>query len=243
MMNHAPKSCALRALLVVVFACACGPDTANTDASSSSSSSSSTSDASSTSDVDESTDATAPPPESSSEGSASTTSTEDDVCIAYCEVVEACEELGEPGCVDACHTFLRFRAENYDDACQAASMTTQTCIAMLTCEEYEAYECDTEGIAEYETCNAGTRPQPGVQSFCTLVASCGAVPYDTCVVEILDYNIRQSYELGCEIEYEALMACIGGLTCEEYEDEAMMEAMCAAEIAAVDAACPTFGQD
>jgi hypothetical protein len=240
MMNHAPNHCALRALLVVVLACACGPDNANTDASSTSSSS--TSDVSLTSYVDGSTDATAPAPESSSEGSASTTSTEDDVCIAYCEVVEACQELGEPGCIDACDAFRRFRAENYDDACQAASMTRLTCIAMLTCEEYEAYECDPEGIAEYETCMAGTLPQPGVQSFCTLVASCGALPYDTCVVEILDYNIRESYELGCEVEYEALMACIGGLTCEEYEDEAMMEAMCAAEIAAVDAACPTFGQ-
>lgn len=239
-MNHALDLRVFCALFVVALAGACGPDTADADASSSSAPS--TTDASSTSGADESADDTAQLPESSSEGSESTTSIEDDVCIAYCEVVEACEELGEPGCVDACHAFRRFRAENYDDACQAASTATQTCIGMLTCEEYEAYECETEGIAEYEACTAGTLPQPGVQSFCTLVADCNGVPYDTCVVDIVDYNIRESYELGCEVEYEALMACIGGLTCEAYEDEAMTDAMCAAELAAVDAACPTFGQ-
>ena len=239
MMNHASHPRAFCALLVVALAGACGPGPADADASSSSASS--TADASSTSDADESTDDTAQPPESSSEGE-STTSSEDDVCVAYCEVVEACEELGEPGCLDACHTFRRFRAENYDDACQAASTATLTCIGTLTCEEYEAYACDTEGIAEYEACAAGTLPQPGVQSFCTLVAGCSGGPYDACVVDIVDYNIRESYELGCEVEYEALMACIGGLTCEAYEDEAMTEAMCAAELAAVDAACPTFGQ-
>lgn len=238
MMDRARNPRALCALLVL--ACACGPTTANDDDASSSSASTS-SETSSTSGVDTSSDDVTPSPES--EGGESTTSGENDVCIAYCEVVEACKEFGEPGCVDACHTFVRFRAENYDEACRAASTTTQSCIAMLTSEEYEAYGCETEGIAEYEACNAGPLPQPGLHSFCTMVAGCGAVPYQPCVVDMLDYNIRQSYELGCEIEYEALMACIGGLTCAEYEDEAMMEAICAAEVAAVDSACPTFGQD
>lgn len=190
-----------------------------------------------------SSDGGAPSPEPSTTGGESTTDGDSDVCIAWCEVVQACRASGEPDCLDECHIFERFRAENYDEACQAASTATRSCVAMLTCDEYEAQGCETEGIAEFLACTRGTRPQPGLQAFCTMLAGCGAVSYGLCVAEFLDYQIRESYELGCEVEYEAMLACIGALSCAEYEDEAMMEAICAAEIAAVDAACPSFGQE
>jgi hypothetical protein len=243
--QHPGAICALLLLLG-----ACGPAIAgDDDGSSSSAAEMSATSATEPSSGDpalpseSSSDDAGPSPESSSTGGEGTTGIDDDVCIGYCEVVDACRESGEPGCLDACHVFHRFRAENYDDACQAASTATQSCIAGLTCDEYEAYGCEAEGIAESGACSAGTRPQAGLHSFCTMVAGCGAVPYDLCVVDLLDYNIRESYELGCEVEYEAFLACSGALSCAEYQDEAMMEAICAAELAAVDAACPTFGQD
>lgn len=177
---------------------------------------------------------------SSSDGS--TGAAPDDGCAAYCDVVAACNGADADECVATCETFRQFRAENFDAACQAATVETQGCTAMLTCAELDAFACDDARGAEVAACSAGALPQPGLQAFCTMVMGCSQVTYDLCVADLLEWSVADTYQLGCAEEFEALLACNGGLTCEQYADQEVANEICAAEIAAFETACPTFGR-
>lgn len=219
---------ALGAIPLLVALCACGPGS---------------DDASSTSLDDSGSGETSPQTDAGSSSDESSTSADDDVCIAYCDVLAECDDSDPAECVDECQTFRRFREENFDAGCQAATEASRSCIAMSTCEQLDDFACDPTLLEELEVCTASPLPQPGLQSFCTLVSGCTRTSYDECIISFLEYNILESYQLDCVEEYEALMTCFGGLTCEQYDDEAMTESICAAEIAGLDAACPTFGQE
>jgi hypothetical protein len=173
------------------------------------------------------------------------TSTDDggsmfDPCGPWCERRLECGEREMGACLAECRAMWRWRTENFDEACAAATQERMTCVMTAACDAgWE--ECEVVMFAEYEACVAGVMPQPGLAEYCMLVRSCGLGPYELCVRDLLDFQLYDTYLEGCESEYDALLGCAGAHDCDVLQDEALLESACASESAAVSASCESFG--